>query len=224
MQYRGVQRSVPDIARELDVEFVVEGSVRRAGDRVRIVAQLIDARSDEHVWAETYDRRLDDIFAIQSDVARHVATAVRAELSAAQQARIRQQPTQQLPAYDAYLHGRYLWNQRTATAIEQGIGWLEKAIAIDNDFALAHAALAEAHVVLALYGAVAPVEAMPRAIAAAERALRLDADLPQALTPRAAVKLCYEWDWVDAARLFERAAAAVRITDCGGPGPITGFR
>lgn len=208
MQYRSTARSIPDIARELDVAFVLEGSVRRAGDRVRIVAQLIDASSDEHRWAETYDRELDDVFAIQSDVARHVAQAVHAELTAAQQARIERAPTRRLDAYDAYLRGRHLWNQRTAHAIQEGIEWLEQAIAIDPNFALAHAALAESHVVLALYGAAAPAQSMPLATAAAERALQLDAGLAQALTPLAAVKLHYEWDWTGAERLFAQATAA----------------
>ena len=206
MHYRGSDKPIPQIATELGVAHVLEGSVRRAGNRVRIVAQLVDARRDHPVWGETYDREVEDIFAIQSDVARSIAEAMRTELSSAEAARLERRPTEQLDAYDLSLRGRHLANLRTERGIREGSECLERAVALDPDFALAWAALAEVAVTQGLYGTAAPVTVMPRAREAAERALAIEPDLAEALTPRAAVRFHYDWDPAGAEADYRAAA------------------
>ncbi|MEO8430025.1 MAG: protein kinase [Acidobacteriota bacterium] len=145
MRYRGTEKPIQTIAAELGVATVLEGSVRRAGNRVRIVGQLIDARSDEHLWAETYDRELKDVFAIQSEVAQRIAAALKATLSPAEKKRIEQSPTQNLAAYDLYLKGRELYNRYRKTDNEGAIDLFEKALALDPGFALGYAGLGDAY-------------------------------------------------------------------------------
>ncbi len=205
MQYKNVGKSVRDIARELDVSTVLEGSVRKSGKRVRIVAQAIDATADEHLWSDTYDRTLDDIFEIQSDVAAHVSEAIQAELSAAELADLSQPGTKDVIAYDFYLKGRFLWNQRNAPALRRSLDFFSKAIERDGRFALARAALADSYTTLGIYGASPPHEVMAAAREAANEALRIDSDLAQALTARACVRAVYDWDWVSAEADFQDA-------------------
>jgi serine/threonine protein kinase/tetratricopeptide (TPR) repeat protein len=145
MRYKGTQKPVQTIASELGVATVLEGSVRRAGNRVRIVGQLIDARTDEHLWAETYDRDLRDVFAIQSEVAQRIATALKATLSPAEKKRIEQSPTQNLTAYDLYLKGRELYNRYRKADNEAAIELFQKALELDPAFALGYAGLGDAY-------------------------------------------------------------------------------
>jgi serine/threonine protein kinase/tetratricopeptide (TPR) repeat protein len=145
MRYQGTQKPIQTIASELGVATVLEGSVRRAGDRVRIVGQLIDARSDEHLWAETYDRELKDVFAIQSEVAQRIAAALKATLSPAEKKRIEKSPTQNLAAYDLYLKGRELYNRYRKPDNEAAIELFQKALELDSTFALGYAGLGDAY-------------------------------------------------------------------------------
>jgi TolB-like protein/Tfp pilus assembly protein PilF/predicted Ser/Thr protein kinase len=145
MRYKGTQKPIQTIASELGVATVLEGSVRRAGNRVRIVGQLIDAGSDEHLWAETYDRELKDVFAIQSEVAQRIATALKAALSPAEKMRIEQSPTQDLAAYDLYLKGRELYNRYRKADNEAAIELFQKALELDPAFALGYAGLGDAY-------------------------------------------------------------------------------
>ena len=145
MRYKGTQKPVREIASELGVATVLEGSVRRAGNRVRIAGQLVDARTDEHLWAETYDRELKDVFAIQSDVAQQIAGALRATLSPAEKRRIEQSPTRDLAAYDQYLKGRELYYRYRKSDNETAIALFQKALALDASFALAYAGLGDAY-------------------------------------------------------------------------------
>jgi len=145
MRYRGTQKPIQTIATELGVATVLEGSVRRSGNRVRIVGQLIDAGSDEHLWAETYDRELKDVFAIQSEVAQRIATALKATLSPAEKKRIEQSPTQNLAAYDLYLKGRELYNRYRKADNEAAIELFQKALELDPAFALGYAGLGDAY-------------------------------------------------------------------------------
>ena len=202
MQYKDVKRSLRDIARELEVDTVVEGSVRKAGDRVRITAQAIDGRGDEHLWSETYDRRLEDIFEIQSDVASRICDAIRAELSETEKADLARPGTSDVTAYDLYLKARYLWNQRTPSGLHASVGYFQQAIGRDTAFALAHAGLADSYVMLGVYGASPPHEVMVAAREAAGVALDIDPTLPRALTSRACVRAAYDWDWVGAEEDF----------------------
>jgi TolB-like protein/lipoprotein NlpI/predicted Ser/Thr protein kinase len=150
MRYKGTQKPIQTIAAELGVATVLEGSVRRAGNRVRIVGQLIDARSDEHLWAETYDRELKDVFAIQSEVAQRIAAALKATLSPVEKKRIEQSPTQNLAAYDLYLKGRELYNRYRKADNEAAIELFQKALELDPAFALAYAGLGDAYAQRAL--------------------------------------------------------------------------
>ncbi len=149
MQFKKREQSLRDIAAALEVATLLEGSVRRAGDRVRIVAQLIDAEADQHLWTETYDRRLTDIFAIQTDVALQIATALEAELSLEERTRIHRKPTQHVQAYQLYLQGRHCYTRYTEENIRKGIEYFQQAIAVDPDYALAHVGAALAYAELA---------------------------------------------------------------------------
>jgi TolB-like protein/tetratricopeptide (TPR) repeat protein len=203
MQYKGSQAGLARIAAELCVAHILEGSVRRAGGRVRIAAQLVDARSDELRWAETFDRDMDDIFTIQSDVSSRIADELATRLSSEERSRLRERPTQNLEAYDLYLRGRFAWNLRTGEALEESVRLLIRATELDPGFARAWATLAEAYVTLGIYGALAPDEAMPVAQSAAARALALDPTLPEALAARACVHALWDYDLAAAARAFQ---------------------
>ena len=205
MRYKGADTSVSQIARELGVATVLEGSVRRAGGRVRISAKLIDAAQDRHIWVETYDHGLEDIFAIQSDVSNRIARALAGELSAEERQDLDRRPTDDVEAYDLYLKGRYLWSRRTPEGIEKSINYYERALERDADFALAEAGLADSFVTLGIYGARAPSRLMPLAEESAGRALTVDPRLAEALTSLAAVRSLYHWDWAAAEKDYRRA-------------------
>jgi TolB-like protein/Tfp pilus assembly protein PilF len=205
LRYKGARKAVRDIATELGVATVVTGSVRRSDGRLRIVVQVVDARDDSHRWSETYDRSLGDVFQIQSEVAANVAAAVRKELSLADRNGITARGTADGDAYDLYLRARFLWNRRDVGSVEESVGFFRRAADRDPSFALAHAGLADAHVVLGIYGVRAPAEVYPSARAEAERALTLDPTLGEAVASAACVRAIYDWDWVAAEREFRRA-------------------
>lgn len=202
MACKGTTKTLRELGRDLRVGTIVEGSVRKAGQRVRIVSQLVDARSDDRLWGETYDRELKDIFEIQTDVARRIATALHAELSMREERSIAERPTGDLVAYDLYLRARHAWNQRTEDGIERSVRYLDQAIAADPGFALAHAGLADSYVTLGIYNAHPPADVMPKAIAAADRALGITPGLAAALAARGTAKALYDWDWAGADRDF----------------------
>jgi len=205
MAYRNSGKTLPQIARELNVDAVVEGSVLRAGDRVRITAQLIQASSDEHLWSDSYDRDLRDILALHSEVARAIAGEIELQLSSPEQPAKAARPVDPA-AFEAFLKGRHHWNKRTGADIWKAIEYFETAIALDPDWALAHSGLAEAYVLLAAYNSeVRPRTSMPRARAAAERAIELDDELAPAHTALASVREWYDWDWEGAEAEFQRA-------------------
>jgi TolB-like protein/DNA-binding winged helix-turn-helix (wHTH) protein/lipoprotein NlpI len=208
MQYKGVRKSLPAIARELNVDFVVEGAVMRSGERVRITAQLIDAKTDQHVWAEDYERSLRDVIGLQSEVAAAVAREVRVKLTPQEQAGLAAQRPVEPTVYEAYLKGRYYWNQRTEAGLQRGIEHFRDAIARDPNFALAHSGLADSLTALGYLSAVAPQDAFPAARAAATRALELDASLAEPHASLAYVRLYYDWDWKGAETEFRTAIAA----------------
>ena len=177
MRFRDLTKSVPEIGRELNVRYILEGGVQRAGTQVRINAQLIDAASDEHLWAETFDRELstENLFAIQSEIARAIAAALDAELSPADQQQLDSVPTESLDAYDAYLLGRQSLLETGMEALQEAITHFEQAIAIDGQFAGAYAGICEAH--LSLYTKTGDTEQFDRAEAACNRALAIDGNL-----------------------------------------------
>src|SRR5688572_17077392 len=197
--------SLQQIAAQLQVAHLLEGSVRRIGDRVRIAAQLIDPASGQHVWAETYDRQLTDIFAIQTDVALHIATALKAELSPSTRERMRREPTHDLQAYEHYLRGRHSFVRYTADEMRRGIGHYNAAIERDPNFALAYVGLSMAYTQLGEGGALSHAEASTHALSAAARAIALDPDLSEAYCAQAFARLAFEFDWTGAEDGFKRA-------------------
>ena len=208
MQFKDREQSLREIGAALEVATLLEGSVRRAGDRVRIVAQLVDAEADRHLWAETYDRQLTDIFAIQTDVALRIASALEAELSHDERTRIHRKPTSDVRAYQFYLQGRHHYFRYTKESIQKGIEYFRKAIAVDPDYALAHTGLAFAYAELAAGeggSALRPDEAYLEAKQAITRALALDGQLGEAHSVLALLKFTHDFDWAGAEREFKLA-------------------
>jgi len=204
-QFKERQLSLKEIARRLGATTVLDGSVRHAGDRVRIVAKLIDAETERHLWAETYDRQLTDIFSVQSDVALQIAASLRAELSRDEETRVRRQPTGDVRAYQSFQRGRQLYIQYTPESLTSAIEFYDRAIALDPSFALALANKALAYTELAEVGALAPDVAYRCAMQAASTALRLDPDLGEAHSSMGFIKGVHEFDWSGAEREFKRA-------------------
>ncbi|MGH9532125.1 MAG: protein kinase domain-containing protein, partial [Terriglobales bacterium] len=205
MQYKSVRKPLPEIGRELGVDAVVEGSVLRSGDRVRITAQLIHAPTDRHLWAESYEREMRDVLSLQSDVAHAVAREIRITLSPQDEARFSPAAGVNPEAYQAYLKGRYHWNQRTEDGFRKGLKFFQQAITIDPGYAPAYAGLSDSYLLFAGYGLLPDREARPLAKAAAIKALELDPNLAEAHTSLAGVVASYEWDWQVAEREFQRA-------------------
>ena len=205
MQFKKRDQSLRDIGAALNATTLLEGSVRRVGDRVRIVAQLIDVETDQHLWAETYDRQLTDIFVIQSDVALHIAAALRAELSREEHIRIRKEPTSDLEAYQLYLQGRHCYIRFTDDGLRRGVEYFERAISRDPDYAMAYVGLALAYAELGESGSLSPDEAYRRGKEAAIKALDLDSELGEAHCVLAFLKFVSDFDWAGAERGFKRS-------------------
>ncbi len=205
-QYRGTRRNVRDIADSLGVGYVVEGAVDRVGDRIRVHVQLIDAEADRHVWANTYDETmtLENLFGIRDDLTRRIGSALEAELSPEVEARVAERPTDDPEAFNLYTQGRHLWARGSRDDVEQAVELLQEAVERDPEFALAHAALARAHLRLLDFAYAPREETLPPARAAAERALRLDPNLADALAARAMIDR-EERDLVAAREGLERA-------------------
>jgi len=208
MRYKNHEESLKEIGVTLGVGTLLEGSVRRAGNRVRIVVQLIDAETDGHLWAETHDRDLTDIFAIQSDVALQIATALEAELTGDQRSRIEKEPTKDLVAYQLYLKGRHCLARFTSEGLLQGVEYLQQAADRDPAFAHAYAHMAIGYVALGMgYGAgvIKPDEAYSRAKAAGARAIEIDNELGEAHAALAFPMFVHDFDWNNAENAFHRA-------------------
>jgi len=202
------EQSLREIGARLEVAAVLEGSVRRDGDRVRIVAQLIDAETDHHLWAETYDRQLTDIFVIQTDVALRIAAALETELSPDERTRLRREPTRDLQAYKLYLQGRNCSFRYTQEGIRKGIEYFQHAIVKDPAYSLAYVGLALAYAELGLghgAGALKPREAYQQARKAVAKALELDEGLGEAHGMLAFLRVACDFDWTGAEREFKRA-------------------
>src|SRR4029077_17062415 len=205
MHYKGVHRPVREVASELDVDAVVEGTVGKSGERVRISAQLIDARSDGHIWAESYERSLRDVLALHSDVAQAIAKQIQVSLTPQERAHFAS-PRQVDPnAYEAYLKGRYHWNRRTGDGLPKAARYFREAIAQDPSFAAAYSGLADSLSGLGIFGFVSPSEGFGKAKDLALRALELDPGLSEAHASLAWVTFWYDFDFPKAEREFERA-------------------
>ncbi|HSJ16254.1 MAG TPA: tetratricopeptide repeat protein, partial [Longimicrobiales bacterium] len=205
MPFKKRGHSLREIGAQLGATTLLDGSVRRVGDRVRIVAELVDVETDQHLWAETYDRDLTDIFSIQTDVALHIAAALEAELSPDEQVRIRKEPTANLQSYELYLKGRHLYIGYTPGSLRRAIEYFRRAIEGDPEYALAYAGIALAYAELNETGALAPGVARRQAMDAAAEALRLDPCLGEAHCAMAHLKSLWEFDWEGADAGFRRA-------------------
>ena len=203
MRYKKTTEALPAIARELNVDAIVEGTMLRSANRVRIRVQLIDARTDSHLWAEAYERNERDSLSLQNEVARAIAEHIDSALLPQPQPSQASEPN--FEAYSAYLRGRYEWNKRTPESLRKSIQYFEEAIRQDPNYALAHEGLAEAYSVLSDYDVLTPKESYARAKAEALKALELDDGLGEAHATLASVKEELEWDWQGADREFKRA-------------------
>ena len=207
IRYKGLTKSVVEIGRELHVGTVLEGSVRVAGKKLRITAQLIDAATEEHLWAETYDRNLEDAFAIQSDLAKRITKALKIRILQSETLRLEKKATGIPEAYSLYLKGRHALNTRTEKGLQDAIQHFESSIKHDSNFALAYTGLADAYSILASYSLeyIPPREGFPKAKTAAEKALSLDDHLAEAHASLGLVNFYYEWDWDGAEAELKKA-------------------
>ena len=205
-RYKGERKPpLPEIGRELGVDAVIEGSVRRSGDQVRITVQLIEAATDKHLWAESYQGDLRDVLALQSDVAQAIADEIRIALTARERASLSGAGPVNPQAYEAYLKGRFYWNKRSSAGLLKGIEYFNEAIQQDPNNALAYAGLADSYSQLAYRGHSAPSEAYPRATATAKKALEINSDLAEAHAAMGFIRFNYDWDWPGAEREFRLA-------------------
>ncbi len=204
--YKGTRKNIGQIAGELNVGTVLEGSVRTAGGKVRITAQLINAANDAHLWSEDYDRELKDVFTVQTDIAQRVADALAQQLGISATAQREAGGTSNVGAYNAYLLGRFHYNKGDVEGLHKAVEYYEEAISQDPSYAVAYAALADVHEQIASYEGDS-VNRFPKARTAALKALDLDDSVAEAHTALGVVKTFFEWDWGGARESFERALA-----------------
>jgi TolB-like protein len=204
-RYKNTDLSIRDIARELGVSSILEGSVQKMGDNIRITAQLIDARTDVHLWSEIYDRKISDIFAIQSEVAQRVARELKATLTSEEKEQIGINDTENTEAYNLYLQGRFHIQNRTHKDFTKSIEYFEKAVAVDKDYALAYAGLADAYFLLAWYDYMPRPEAYAKSREYAETALGIDKNCAEAYTVLGGILTYYDWNWEEARKELQLA-------------------
>jgi TolB-like protein/Flp pilus assembly protein TadD len=202
MKYRNSNKDVREIGQELGVEYILEGSVRRAGERVRIVAGLNQVSDQTRLWADSYEHSLTDIFAVQTEVAKRIADSLKVELLPGQNGHSAGPSAE---AYEHYLKGRYFWNKRTEDDLNKGIDYFNRAIALDRGYAQAYAGVADCYAMLGWNSMLPPGIALPTAKAAAIKALELNDGLTEAHASLAFCKMFHEWDWTGAEREFKRA-------------------
>jgi len=203
--FKSAPENLPEIAKRLGVMHILEGSVQKASDQVRVNVQLINALTDAHLWADTYDRKLTDIFAVETEIAKAIADTLQAKLTGSEQHVIAARPTESTEAHQLYLKGRYFWNKRTGNDLKKSIDYFQQAIAVDPNYALAYAGVADAYVWLPGYTAGTPRDCYPKAKAAATKALQLDDTLAEAHTTLALAIWLYDFDSAQAIREFQRA-------------------
>jgi TolB-like protein/DNA-binding winged helix-turn-helix (wHTH) protein/Tfp pilus assembly protein PilF len=209
MAYKRVHRPLAEIARELNVQAVVEGTVLRSGERVRITAQLIQVPDEKHLWAQSYEGDLQDTLALQNSVARAIAQQIQVTLNPQEDTALKKTSPVNAEAYDAYLRGRYFWNKRTRDGLVRATDYFNHAIATDPDYAKAYSGLADSYALSGdwEYGILSPQDAFPKAKAAATKALALDDSLSEAHTSLAFIQDLYDWDWASAEKEYGRALA-----------------
>ena len=205
MRYKEARKSLPLIAHELNVDAVIEGSVLRVAERVRINVQLIHAVSDRHLWAESYERDFRDILSLQSDIAQQVADRVKVIVTPEERERLRSTRKVNPEAHEQYLKARYYWNKRSESGVSKAISYFRKSIDADPTYAEGYVGLADCYNILGYYNVLAPIEAYPKGKAAALKALEWDQSLGEAHATLGVVKRDFEWDWKGAEQEFQRA-------------------
>ncbi|MGA7622692.1 MAG: tetratricopeptide repeat protein [Candidatus Acidiferrales bacterium] len=207
MAYKHARKPLPQIAHELNVDAVVEGTVLRSGDRVRITAQLIEAAADKHLWSQSYEGEMKDALALQSKVATAIADQIRINLNPQEQAALKKVTVVNPEAYESYLKGRYFWNKRTADGLKGALAYFNQAIEEDPGYAQAYSGLADTYALLGdwQYGVMTPKEAFPKAKAAATKALELDSTLGEAHNSLAFCLDAFDWDLDSAGKEFQRS-------------------
>jgi TolB-like protein/DNA-binding winged helix-turn-helix (wHTH) protein/Tfp pilus assembly protein PilF len=207
MLYKRANKPLRQIARELNVDALVEGSVKRSGDRLELTVQLLDGTQDRHLWGGTFDRDSHDVLALQHELARAITEELRISFSSAEGPHSKSAAPVNADAYAAYLHGRYYWYKRTMEGFQKSIQYYEQAVAADPNYAPAYAGLADAYALLGSSpnDGLPPNEAMPKAKAAAQKALQLDDGLAEAHASFAYINMVYDWNWASAEKEFKRA-------------------
>lgn len=207
MQYKGTRKSLPEIARELNVDALVEGTVSQLGGRLHITAQLVQAIPEQHIWAESYERPLAEAHILQTEIAREIAGALRAAMTPEEQARMRRSRAVNAPANLAYLKGQYFWNKRTPAGVREGEKYFFEAMAQDPDFSQAYVGLADAYIMEGGWGMEPATVVLPKAEAAARHALALDPDNADAHAALGLIAMNYDWDWSKSEREYKQALA-----------------
>lgn len=203
--FKGQNTDVRDIGAKLGVETLLEGSVRKSGNKVRITAQLINIKTGYHLWSESFDREMSDIFEIQDEISNQIVSKLRVSIKSREADLISRRYTGNLEAYNLYLKGRYFWNKLTEEGLNKGMGFFRQAIKIDPDYALAYSGISDSYCRLAWYSYSSPREAFPEAKEAAEKALSLDKLLPEAYASLGFVSMCFYRDYEEAFKQIEKA-------------------
>jgi TolB-like protein/predicted negative regulator of RcsB-dependent stress response len=205
MQYKKKSKPIKNIGRELNAGTILEGSVRKEGKKVRIAIQMVDVKQDRPIWAESYDREIQDIFAIQSDIAEHVTQALKVRLLSSEKSDIEKRATENTEAYELYLKGRHYWNERSIEGNKRALAHFEKAVNLDSKYALAYAGLADCYLVYSDYGWLAPKEGYSKTHEYSLKAIEIDPRLAEPLATIGWFHTCYEWNWRTAEEKFKRA-------------------
>ena len=207
MRLRGVEQDLGELRRQLNVAHALTGSVRISGSKLRVRAQFIDAATGVYLWSETFDRRMEDIFAIQEEIAQAIVRTLHVQLAEGAEPALAARARTTAASHEYYLKGRFHLNGRTADQLKRSLQYFEAAVAADPRSAVARSGLADAYTLLADYGVIAPAEALPKAKAAATAALELDPGLAEAYPPLAWIRSNYDWEWEDGESLYRQGIA-----------------
>ncbi|UCF63972.1 MAG: protein kinase [bacterium] len=203
-QFKGENLDISQIGRRLGVQKVLEGSLRKGGDRIRVTVRLINVSDGFLIWADDYERELEDIFAIQDDIARSIVNNLKIKLIDISETQLLKKYTDNVEAFSAYLQGRFFWNKRTADSLEKSIEYFNQAIQLDSQYALAYAGLADAYIVLGLYGKYALPDVMPQALKAVRQAEAIDDSLAEAHISEGCIQAIYQWNWESSENQFRK--------------------
>jgi len=203
--FKSAPDNLPQIAKQLGVMNILEGTVQKSNDQVRVNVQLINAMTDAHLWADIYDRKLTDIFAVESDIAKTIADTLQAKLTGSEKSLIAKTPTANSEAYELYFKGRFFWNKRTGADLRKAIEYFNQAIALDPNYARAYVGLADSYVLLPNYGAAAPKDSIPQAKAAVKKALQLDDTLGEAHATFAKIRSEHDFEFEQGITDYEQA-------------------